>query len=171
MQPVISIVGSSSHLRAKFEERHAEKGEIFKTLNKERQADMSDRYPTSKLIQVFCARALAARMGPNPPVTLNVVNPGLCWSNITRGIDTLGGKVMLNVLARKSDVGARTLVAGVTAGPKSHGEYMNNSEIATTAKMVLGEEGSTLQEAVWHELCEKLERICPGVTSNASLEN
>ena len=69
------------------------------------------------------------------------------------------------MLARRTEVGARTLVHGASVGPESHGQYVPDCKITPTAGLTKGKEGDELQERVWAELRQKLEAIQTGVTS------
>lgn len=69
------------------------------------------------------------------------------------------------MLARPTEVGARTLVHGASAGPETHGQYLPDSKITPTAGLTRGEAGAKLQDRIWVELKGKLEAIHPGVTS------
>ena len=54
-----------------------------------------------------------------PWMTMNIINPGLCWSNLD---DPQGlGKLFYYISARQTDVGARSLVAGAVGGREIHG--------------------------------------------------
>lgn len=68
------------------------------------------------------------------------------------------------MLARPTEVGARTLVLGASAASDSHGQYLPDSKITPTAGLTKGEAGAELQDRVWVELKQKLETIQPGVT-------
>lgn len=70
------------------------------------------------------------------------------------------------LLARKTDVGARTLVAAASAGEESHGQYMSVCAVKAPSPFVRSEEGAKVQARVWNELKDILEKIQPGVTSN-----
>lgn len=131
---------------------------------------MGDRYNVSKLLEVFACRRIARK---NPVdrlhVTLNFLNPGLCYSELSREIqDSALGPVyrgLMFLLARTTEVGSRTLVhAGITAGQDSHGEFLSDCSVTTPAKIVTNEGGIGLEERVWQELSGKLEQIQPGVT-------
>jgi hypothetical protein len=73
--------------------------------------------------------------------------------------------LILRLIARRTEVGARTLVYGASAGPESHGEYVPDCKITPTKGLTKGDEGSELQNRVWVELRDKLEAIRTGVTS------
>ena len=69
------------------------------------------------------------------------------------------------MLARRTEVGARTLVHGASAGSDSHGQYVPDCKITPTAGLTNGKAGAELQDRVWVELKQKLEAIQLGVTS------
>lgn len=73
------------------------------------------------------------------------------------------GKV---VLARTTEVGARTIVAAAAAGETSHGEYMADCRVAEASEWVRSDAGKEVQGRVWVELRGILEGICPGVCKN-----
>ena len=72
---------------------------------------------------------------------------------------------MVKLLSRRTEVGARTLVHGASAGPESQGQYVPDCKITPTAGFTKGNAGAELQDRVWMELKQKLEAIRPGVTS------
>lgn len=73
--------------------------------------------------------------------------------------------MLIKLLARRTEVGARTLVYGASAGSESHGQYVPDSKITPTAGLTKGNEGVELQKRFWKELENKLEAIQPGITS------
>lgn len=77
--PIISVTTSGSHTSAKFPERFAPEGKILATLNKERNIDAFERYPTTKLLQTLCVKHIGEQY-PNMRVTVNDVTPGFCHS-------------------------------------------------------------------------------------------
>ena len=79
---------------------------------------------------LYC-RELAAKMteSKKPRVTLNFLNPGLCYSELAREGVWLLNYVLKPLLARTSEVGARTLVASAVADHSTHGQYMSNGKI------------------------------------------
>jgi NAD(P)-dependent dehydrogenase (short-subunit alcohol dehydrogenase family) len=164
-RPVLTVVSSEAHLIVDFVEKDAPEG-IFNNLNDKSKANMDDRYPVSKLMEIFIVREMAAqRPSESYPVTINTVNPGLCASELNReGI--LMVRIMMALLARTIEAGSRTLVAGACGGPDTHGEYMDMCKVAPTASLVTSPTGEKAQKRVWDELMQKLETIVPGVTGN-----
>ena len=92
------------------------------------------RYPLSKLLEVFYARELAtrSRKSNKPTVIINLVNPGLCHSELSRE-----GSWFVAVLkfffARTTECGSRTLVQATEAGPESHGQYLSSCHVTPYA--------------------------------------
>jgi hypothetical protein len=68
------------------------------------------------------------------------------------------------LLARKTEVGSRTLVHAGSQGVESHGKYVSDCEITQPSAFVRSEEGKESQERVWKELVGKLEGIQSGIT-------
>ncbi|OCT49986.1 hypothetical protein CLCR_07385 [Cladophialophora carrionii] len=165
-RPTLTITSSEVHGHTNFPEKAAPKGQILHTLADRAQANMTERYPVSKLLGVFCVRAFAMRYPScSYPVTVNCVNPGLCHSELARHLG-FAMVIIKAVLARSTEVGSRTLVHAASAGPESHGQYLSDCRIALPSDFVLSAEGALAQERVWDELVEKLESIRPGIMAN-----
>ncbi|KAK0934131.1 hypothetical protein LTR29_014319 [Friedmanniomyces endolithicus] len=163
--PNLTIVSSEVHFFTAFPER--KDPSIFPALNDPSKARMMDRYNVSKLLEVFACREIA-RLHPvsDMRVTLNFLNPGLCHSELQRDVPSylrpLVNTFML--LARTTEVGARTLVHAALAGPETHGKYLSDNRVRGCANLVEGPEGAEVQRRVWGELGGILEGIRPGIT-------
>jgi len=164
-EPRLTIVSSEVHGWAKFPEWKAPS--VFEALDDESNTKaMAERYQTSKLLEVLTIRQIAPKLAGSG-VILNMLNPGLCHSELGRD-----GPFVLHVLkfflARTTEVGSRTLVASGTAGPESHGKYMHDGKVddGALSTFVKSADGQKAAEKVWGELSEILERIQPGVTKN-----
>lgn len=161
-QTTLTIVSSEVHAWAKFPEKKA--ASIFDALDE--TEDLSDRYQVSKLLEVLVVRQIAPQL-QGSGVTLNMVNPGLCHSELGReGSLTL--TALKAVMARTSEVGSRTLVAAGAVGKDSHGKYMTDGLVADEAlsSFVTSADGDQTGQRVWKELSQVLEKIQPGVTKN-----
>ncbi|MCJ1251635.1 hypothetical protein MMC30_008870 [Trapelia coarctata] len=159
--PHLTIVTSEVHAWTRFPEWKADS--IFTTLDDEKSANMEERYSTSKLLEIFAVREIAPRISDSG-VVLNMLNPGLCHSELAR--DSGWGLWLLKLFfARATEVGSRTLVAGAAAGKESHGAYMTDGMVANGAlsPFVTSEDGATAQKKVWKELGEILKGIQPGI--------
>ena len=161
-RPRLTVVSSEVHGWCKFPER--DEPNILAALDA--SEDLGERYPVSKLLEVLVIRQIAPRM-KGAGVTLNMLNPGLCHSELSRDAG-LGLEVMKFFLARSTEVGSRTLVAAGLAGEESHGKYMSDAVVAEQAlsAFVRSEEGDRAGKKVWKELGDILDQIEPGVTGN-----
>ena len=73
-------------------------------------------------IREFCLQHDVKDLG----VTMNMINPGLCWSSLDRNsgwLYRLQVLVMRSLVARTTEVGSRTLVFATTGEPESHGVH------------------------------------------------
>lgn len=167
--PHLSIVSSEVHSWYNLKEWKADR--VFDTLSDEKTANMSQRYPASKLLEVLVVRHIAPKLAGSG-VILNMLNPGLCHSSLQREIRAnafanVAISIAMKIFARTTEVGSRTLVAAAAAGPETHGAYMTNGREGNAAlsPFVKSEEGKQAQEKIWNELREILEGIQPGVTA------
>lgn len=70
------------------------------------------------------------------------------------------------IMARSTEVGSRTLVAGACAGEASHGKYMADSANQEPAGWISTVEGVKLQRRVYEQTLDVLEKIEPGISRN-----
>ncbi|KAH0592331.1 hypothetical protein MHUMG1_09944 [Metarhizium humberi] len=168
-RPMFSIVSSDVHAHTTLPQKSAPNGKILTTVNDRAFAEKhwNEQYPVSKLLGVFCVRALAEKYPVSTlPVTFNCVNPGLCHSELGRDFPTLAFWLIKLVLARSTEVGSRTLVHAASQDAASHGQYMTDCGTGAPSAFVTSEEGKEVQERVWDELVLKLESIKPNCMSN-----
>jgi NAD(P)-dependent dehydrogenase (short-subunit alcohol dehydrogenase family) len=162
--PRLTFVVSEVHAWVEFPEWKEDKP--MKVVSDQSNARMGERYPLSKLLEVLLVQELAGRVRGSE-VIINMVNPGLCHSQLGRE-SGLKFQLMKLVLARSTEVGARTLVAGATAGLESHGAYMTDGHVENTmlSPFVRSDEGRQAREKLWGELSSILEDVRPGVMKN-----
>ncbi|KAF2430283.1 NAD(P)-binding protein [Tothia fuscella] len=144
-------------------------GDVFDWLNDESRADMKNRYPLSKLVELYAVREYASR---NPVsstgVVINYVNPGACKTDLTRNADeeTKGQIDALNdAVGRTAEVGSRTLLHGAVGGEETHGKYLSECvpKEDYIPSWITDESGQKIQKAIWESLSGKLNKIVPGV--------
>jgi NAD(P)-dependent dehydrogenase (short-subunit alcohol dehydrogenase family) len=91
-------------------------------------------YPLSKLIEIFIVRELARFLPVSETgVVLNMVNPGLCKTELSRNAPPEFQKQLADMHAkfgRTAEDGSRTLLHGAVGGKDSHGSYLSDCEIA-----------------------------------------
>ena len=163
-KPHWTIVTSEVHGFTKLEERN--EPNIFKALDDEKNVHFKERYPVSKLLEVLVVREIAPKLADSG-VILNMLNPGLCHSELAR--ESGWGLWFLKLfLARTAEVGSRTLVAAASVGDESHGAYMTDGFVDNGAlsDFVTSEDGEIAQKKVWKELKDILEKIQPAVSKS-----
>lgn len=167
-RPHLTIVSSEVHFFTTFPARKADK--IFPELDdpNSKLAVMSDRYNVSKLLEVYTVRELAKEYMSDPdyPVILNMLNPGLCHSELMRDTPILSVIIKFLLGARTTEAGSRTLVHAASAGHETHGQFLSDCKPREPAQSVVGPGGADSQKRVWDELKAILEGIQPGVTAN-----
>lgn len=126
--PYLSIVSSDVHSWTSFPEKSS--ANIFDTLNNQETANMQDRYPVSKLLEVLYSREMAERIkgSDKPLVIVNTLNPGLCHSELGRNAGWFLYILKL-FFARTTEVGGRTLVNGIEGGEGTHGQYLSCCQV------------------------------------------
>lgn len=164
VHPRLTFVASEVHAWPQLPERNAD--HILKALSDPATAKMKERYPVSKLLEVLLVQELAARTRGSE-VIVNMLNPGLCHSQLGREMG-LAFMVFKLIVARSTEVGSRTLVAGASAGLESHGSYMTDSHVENMAlsSFVRSEEGRQAREKLWGEVSAILESVQPGIMQN-----
>jgi retinol dehydrogenase-12 len=165
IQPRLTIVASEVHHWTDLPERK-KADSIFEALATPELSEMGIRYPVSKLMDVFATRALVEKTSSSYPVTINTLNPGFCYSELSREHSGIAFQLMYKLLARTTEVGSRTLVTAALDSHETHGQYMSNGLVEEPSKFVRSEEGRKTQEKVWAELSAKLEQIQPGILKN-----
>jgi NAD(P)-dependent dehydrogenase (short-subunit alcohol dehydrogenase family) len=168
-RPTFTVTGSGAYEHTTFPQRSAPQGAILSTLSDKETYPkyQSQQYPVSKLLQLLLVRAVAEY---NPadqfPVTINIVNPGLCHSELARDANTWKFRLLKLIVARSTEVGSRTLVNAGAAGVETHGKYLSDCEIDEPIPLVTDAAGKESQERVAAEVFEALEAIHPGCSKS-----
>ncbi|KKY27613.1 putative short-chain dehydrogenase reductase [Diplodia seriata] len=121
--PHLTIVTSTLHHSAVFAEGRAD--DVFDALAEDDPGLMPDRYPTTKLLEVYAVRHLAALLPvKDTGVVINLLCPGLCSTDLARNVTWaywLQIAALRAVMGRSAEVGSRTLLHAAVAGRESHG--------------------------------------------------
>lgn len=166
--PRVSIVSSSVHHFVDLSAKARPK--IFGAMNEKgsQVSKMNTRYFDSKLLEILYGRALSSAIASSsrrPLVILNLLNPGLCASELFRE-PSAAFKLQMKVMARTAEEGSRTLVDAIGRGEESHGKYLSDCKGARVSDFVLSKKGAETQSRVWEELNAKLDFIQPGILGN-----
>ncbi|KAL7925742.1 hypothetical protein ACQKWADRAFT_199624 [Trichoderma austrokoningii] len=178
IKPHLVVVGSVGGLFSGEQVKRFPKTGILDDLNDEAKwkRDMSNRYGLSKFLQHLATRELAtlAPVSENG-VIINIVDPGLCKTNLTRDLglfERIKGWLAKAAMGRTPEMGSRTLIHAIAATEESHGKYLTACEIREDhlPEWMTDESGKALQKQVWAELVERLDKIQPGVVA-AAIQN
>ena len=162
--PHLTFIVSGIHVWATFPEWKEDRP--MQKISDPSTANMDERYPVSKLLEVLLVQELAGRVRGSE-VIVNMVCPGLCHSQIDRE-GGLKFKLLKLIAGRSTEVGSRTLVAGAVSGLESHGAYMKDGHVENMAlsPFVRSDEGRQAREKLWVELSSILEGVRPGIMQN-----
>jgi retinol dehydrogenase 12 len=173
--PHLTIVSSEAHRLTKFEEINAP--DLYNKLNAENSYSQQPRYQVSKLMEVLITRELVARLKSNQDfvehlITINVVNPGLCYSNLGHDNVTKPSfmfRMVYKILARTTEVGGRCLVLAAAAPESSHGELQSDGKNQDVEAWIYTKVGNEVQLRVWYQTAAILETRSPGILRSAGL--
>lgn len=91
--------------------------------------DGIERYQTSKLLNVFWYRELAAKVNPGE-VIINGTNPGLISSDLHRHHSGPAFRILIKLLAWTPEQGAYFLLdAAISKDAESHGAYIQEQKV------------------------------------------
>lgn len=124
-------------------------------------------------MEILFTRELVARLGPATRVIINLVNPGLCVSNLERnsGKQPAALRLVRFMLDRTTEVGSRTLVLGASAPVTSHGEFQSDGANQNVEAWIYTEVGQRAQKKVFEQTLRILEARKTGVTREAGLQD
>ncbi|KAJ7639076.1 hypothetical protein FB45DRAFT_904644 [Roridomyces roridus] len=144
---------------------------ILEYLNNPKKFKLTTRYSDTKVLVAMFVRELAKRVDPSV-VTVNTVCPGLVSTGINSNqpawLRAVAGTIMA-LRARTPEVGARTLVNAVSAGPESHGEHLGDYKIWNN-KFLNTQNGTSMVTRLWKETLAAIEKEAPGSVQAAGLE-
>jgi len=152
-KPHLTLTGSEVHFWSKFKEAKNDQHPIH-ALNDKSKFDGNDRYNVSKLLNLFLVREIGQIA--TDKVVVNVVNPGLCHSSLTRdatGIKYYGIALLKALLARTTEAGSRNLVWASLNSTKP-GAYSSACRVEEESDYSLSQEGMEAQKKSWADLKE-----------------
>ncbi|KIY62167.1 NAD(P)-binding protein [Cylindrobasidium torrendii FP15055 ss-10] len=123
--------------------------------------DWNNRYPQTKLIELFYTRSLQAYIGQDAPLVVTCLNPGYCYSNF-RANAPPGVKQGLEDLEKEyaytTEEGSRQLVFGaVNDDPEAlKGQYFSMCKVREVSDYALSDEGWSMERRFWDDGIEIL---------------
>ncbi|KAH9969289.1 hypothetical protein BGW80DRAFT_1177028 [Lactifluus volemus] len=174
--PRVVVLSSDVHYAAKLSEEEVESAKILEKLSDKDYCTysvMSNRYPLSKLLNVFFVRELTKRLPANSPVIVTAVNPGLCKSQLIRNqsfLVRLIAAIVMILIGRTTEEGSRQLVWAAVGGVgrefELRGGYVSKGDLQEVSDYVLSDEGAVVQTRIWDESIEIVSRADPRFGSN-----
>ncbi|KAJ7033711.1 hypothetical protein C8F04DRAFT_957266 [Mycena alexandri] len=147
-----------------------ETSSVFAFVNDPAHFKKFSRYPDTKVLVTMLVRELARRTDA-AEVTVNSVCPGMVKTNIDTK-QPLWIKVPMvfihAIRSRTAEVGARTLVNAVSAGPETHGQMLEDFEVNAFLDT---EQGKKMEEKVWKETLAAADSFAPGSVEEANLRD
>ncbi|KAJ7584587.1 hypothetical protein C8J56DRAFT_1166630 [Mycena floridula] len=166
--PRIVVTTSGTHYLTDFPKEAIESPNIHQKLSDNdfcTPAILAKRYFLSKMLNIFFVRALTARL--SEPILVNLANPGLCYSDLTRNVPkTEAMEKRLKDFAMTTEEGSRHIVYNAVAeleGEQLRGAYISYSKLDEPSDVVCGEEGKKIQDRLWDEMIVILNDVDPRV--------
>lgn len=171
--PVLELIGSGTHFLAnthpEADDPSQDPLQFYNTPKNFR--GMGGQYAISKLFLMY-AYAHLSKMGISTKngklaVYVQVVCPGYTQSGLGSG-DASGplrlvGNAMKATVARSTEKGARTYIAGLTLGEKGHGRFWQYDRVQPAAPLLVDDKATERQERVWGAVLTALRKDVPGV--------
>ncbi|KAJ7117481.1 hypothetical protein C8R44DRAFT_738381 [Mycena epipterygia] len=151
MPPHLTITGSAGQFLARFPERR--ETNILQALNDSSKWTTGDRYFVTKVFDLFLAREIST-LPKSEGVVVNVVDPGLCMSDIER--DREHGAVvsyLFRTIAWPVSKGSINMVYALLS-PTPPGAYISSCEIRQPPAWTRSKDGLEIQKKVWDEMVE-----------------
>ncbi|KAF7790365.1 hypothetical protein EIP86_001320 [Pleurotus ostreatoroseus] len=175
----LTIVSSDMHYFVNFGEDLLDAPSILRKMSAVEycaSGKVTDRYASSKLVNIFFTRALSEHLPRSTPLIVDTVNPGFCRSNLRRhASEQISNRarywIMEHLIARTSEEGARQLV-WAALGPDGkegrhlscmRGAYVSTQAIREPSDFVISREGGVVQEKIWEETVQVLSQVAPDV--------
>ncbi|GAB5592686.1 hypothetical protein Unana1_07586 [Umbelopsis nana] len=174
--PRLSVVSSGIHEVLPLPPDMPSNAKVIDWLNKKEHFDPKiGHYHLSKLLEIFYFQELAKhikhRESGQTTVILNMIDPGLCHSNLLRHRDSFLFRVIKRIFARTSEVGARTIVnGGENDNFETHGKYLSNCTVFPTSAYVRSDKGKEAQEKIWNEMYDILKNINPDTAAIVGMQ-
>ncbi|KAJ7754421.1 hypothetical protein B0H16DRAFT_1886542 [Mycena metata] len=149
-----------------------ETSSVFAFVNDPAHFKRFSRYPDTKVLVTMIIRELAKRTDA-AEVTVNSVCPGMVKTNIDTK-QPLWVKVPASLIqairGRTAEVGARSLVNAVSAGPETHGQMLGDFEVWENTFLDT-DQGKKMEEKVWKETLAAADTFAPGSVEEANLRD
>ncbi|KAJ6472051.1 putative short-chain dehydrogenase [Mycena sanguinolenta] len=160
--PHLTFTGSAAMFFSSFPEKYAPN--ILQALNDPAKSSVEDRYPVSKLFNLYTVREIA-RLPRAQGVVVNVVEPGFCVSELMREHNFNAFVTFVyNRIGWSSAKGSLNLLYAALK-PTPPGAYISACKIRQPESWTSNKEGLEVQKRVWNEMVGVWCRIAPEVAT------
>jgi NAD(P)-dependent dehydrogenase (short-subunit alcohol dehydrogenase family) len=174
--PVLELIGSGMHflpskLSAPGDENPSQ--DPLQVYNIEKNFDgMGGQYAISKLFLMYAYAHLSTMGRPDandakPAVYVQVVCPGYTQSGLgssdASGPLRVVNNAMKATVARSTEKGARTYIAGLTLGEEGHGKFWQYDKVQPAAPLLVDSGAKDRQERVWAAVLTALRADVPEI--------
>ncbi|KAJ7058028.1 hypothetical protein C8F01DRAFT_1149228 [Mycena amicta] len=161
--PHLTITGSSAQFVAVFHEKKEQFG-ILKALNTESRSGKMDRYLTSKLLLILYARSLA-KLPVAKDVVVNVVDPGLCMTNMGSDYDFPNWLMsIIKAIAWTSTKGALNIIYALLK-PTPPAAFVTSCQVRKSVAWSYTKDAARVQNQLWKEMVEVWTAASPSVAN------
>ena len=125
------------------------------------------------VVTVLFVRALSSLVPDTSPLTITMVEPGLCKTDLGREFEqSISGRIakfMIGPIARKPEEGGRAIACGALVtdprkimhnkdakqykgsfdGRALHGKYIANTRLTEESDFVISEDGKRMAQRIW----------------------
>ncbi|KAJ8454455.1 hypothetical protein ONZ45_g19301 [Pleurotus djamor] len=184
--PRVVFVSSDAHRDAALPRKTLEASSVLRHISSREGSlpyNLIHKYRLAKLINVLFARALSAHLAPPPssptsrPPIVNSVDPGLCYSEMTRGATAyLVFRMAMSVLARTAEEGARQLIWASIGSPGAstalpsdpsdldgeaalRGAFISSMKIRKPGGLASREKGREFEQLLWDDTLKILAAV------------
>ena len=159
------IIFNGSEIHSFAETQRLDKQAPLAGLNDKSKWDNPARYPLTKLCNHLLARTL---IKVQPTLAIVDVNPGIVASGFIKD-KTWTEWIIVGLTGRTSEVGARILGHAALFTTKSVKFWSESGPVKETpARYVTSAEGQQLEQTIWTELIEILEKVVPGCSESVT---
>ncbi|KAL1644028.1 hypothetical protein SLS61_008961 [Didymella pomorum] len=177
VQTTLTFCGSMYHIFGpddEFDAGMSEGVDMLDALSDPTRTDIIWRYALSKLMVHQCFHELVTHINQdvkhaNSRVVLNIVNPGWCGTELSRGKPSnLGERLCFALMGWTAEKGSRIYLHALATGQKSHGKYLSEGSSKVESQYVRSDRGRRIQAKMWKDLVNRMAKVAPEVAELAT---
>lgn len=177
VQTTLTFCGSMYHIfgsDVEFDACLLQGVDMFEALSDPSRTDIMWRYALSKLMVHQCFHALVDNLKNRTSddysgVTLNIINPGWCGTELSRAKPSNAGeKMCFALMGWTAEKGSRAYVHALSVGKESNGKYLSECQYKIESQYIRSARGRQIQAKTWKDLVKRIQGIAPEVAALVS---